>query len=935
MAARHPHRGVMTELLDAALNYAARGWPVFPLTPGKKTPATRHGVKDSTTDLDRITAWWTRTPDAGIGIATGPTAGIWVLDIDIDTTKDGRDTLADLETQHGQLPDTLTQLTPSGGEHRVFIWPTSHDIRNSQSGRIGAGLDVRGDGGYICAEPTTLDNGRAYEFDLGCDTIADAPVWLLNLVAPTPAPTTTPPRPSVTRTDRPGDRWAAATDWADILTPDGWTLASTHGQERRWVRPGKNPRDGASATTGHSAADTLKIFTSSLAPTLMPDEHYTKLGYLAATRHSGNLADAAAALAEAGWGEERPDANALGLTTLTAPTAAPAAAAPHVWAEPKPLETPVNLPSWPTWILPDWIRDHVEQTADAIQVPIDLCAQFALGALATACMGYTTIRITDTWSEPLNLYLATIMPSGGGKSPAEKAMVNPLRDWEAERREATRIDAATSETERRILEKKVAELEKSAAMNPDAKAEARQARIALETHQTIRAFRRLANDATPERLAELLSHHKERMALLSAEAPIMDMVAGAYSKLPNIDVYLNAFSGEQVIIDRKGSAGQGPTEIILRDPLLTISVAMQPNVIGFATNNNRHAEGRGFFARFMYSAPTDMRGRRDHHRMLQSRDPETGKRYATQLRHIAEAGQWPTNELLLTPDATIRLIDANAERERWCVANHEPAINWASKLAATIPRVAALLHIAWDRPANSPVDIDICEAALALSDYWFAHFLHLNPTDQETKDLADEAQAILDKVQRRQTTTSTPREIQLAFRTRYRSVEDVVPALQFLEERGWLRLAQGEWGDIGVRGPKVIIEFHPTTCSGRATAARDRRATTRDQQKLSTEVARGRAVVAHPTRATTNPGNTSTSPDKTPRSRGSRTTPSSSPTGRVSRAPQQEVRIFEDPPTDTPEQAPNQRLTPVPTRDQRDLTTNELADLDHDIEQWF
>lgn len=802
----------MTELLDAALGYAARGWPVFPLTPGKKTPATRHGVKDSTTDLDRITAWWTRTPDAGIGIAAGPTSGIWVLDIDIDTAKDGRDTLADLETQHGQLPDTLTQLTPSGGEHRVFTWPTSHDIRNSQSGRIGAGLDVRGDGGYICAEPTTLDNGRAYEFDLGCDTIADAPVWLLNLVAPTPAPTTTPQRPSVTRTDRPGDRWAAATDWADILTPDGWTLAQTLANgERRWCRPGKDPRDGASATTGHSAADTLKIFTSSLAPTLMPDEHYTKLGYLAATRHGGDLADAAAALAEAGWGEQRPDANALGLTTLTTtPAAEPAK--PHQWSEPQPLTDPPDLPAWPVHILPPWMADHIRETADAIQVPIDLCAQFALGALATACMGYAEVRINTTWTEPLNLYLATIMASGGGKSPAEKAMVKPIRDWEHQRRETSMAAVSEAEVRRRVLEKQAADTEKSAAMGSTPMSEAIAARQALDTHERVHPFRRLANDATPERLAELLTQHDERMALLSAEAPIMDMVAGAYSKLPNIDVYLNGFNGEQVIIDRKGSGGSGPTELILKQPLLTISVAMQPNVLGFATGSNKHAEGRGFFARFMYSAPTDMRGDRDHFRMLEPRDPQIADTYATQLTSIARRCEWPVDELHLAPNATRLIIEANQQRERWCVTEYEAATNWNSKLASTIPRVAGLLHIAWGRPADHPITAEFAQAALELAAYWTDHFIALNPI-HDGAALAPDAERILDTIERRNLRTTSPRQLWLALRAHYRNVEELVPALQFLADRGWIRLVEGAWEDIGVRGKSVRIETHPTARS--------------------------------------------------------------------------------------------------------------------------
>ena len=60
-----------TQVLAAALCYAAQGWPVLPCKPVDKTPLAHHGFKDATTDPDQIQAWWRHSPDAMIGVGCG------------------------------------------------------------------------------------------------------------------------------------------------------------------------------------------------------------------------------------------------------------------------------------------------------------------------------------------------------------------------------------------------------------------------------------------------------------------------------------------------------------------------------------------------------------------------------------------------------------------------------------------------------------------------------------------------------------------------------------------------------------------------------------------------------------------------------------------------------------------------------------------------
>ena len=158
-------RANMSTLGQAALAYGERGWRVFPCRPRGKEPLTQHGFKDGTTDPDRIRSWWTRWPDANIGIRTGD--GLLVLDIDGDQGK------ASIQGKH--LPPTVTCLTGNG---------THYYFTGTGRCRVGIrpGIDIRGSGGYVIAAPSIHPSGAVYSWadDLSPDDIplAPAPAWL-------------------------------------------------------------------------------------------------------------------------------------------------------------------------------------------------------------------------------------------------------------------------------------------------------------------------------------------------------------------------------------------------------------------------------------------------------------------------------------------------------------------------------------------------------------------------------------------------------------------------------------------------------------------------------------------------------------------------------------------------------------------------------------
>jgi len=182
-----PHGDGLDYLTTAAINYGTSGVPVFPcLNSEDKRPLTANGFKDATTNADQIEAWWRKWSSALIGLPTGNASGLFVIDIDVKHGNNGLETLAALEKEHGPLPETLTVRTWSGGEHRYFIYPRDIDLTKykplgNSSGRLGRGIDTRGEGGYVIVPPSQID-GKFYEYINFGVKPAPLPAWVLKIL---------------------------------------------------------------------------------------------------------------------------------------------------------------------------------------------------------------------------------------------------------------------------------------------------------------------------------------------------------------------------------------------------------------------------------------------------------------------------------------------------------------------------------------------------------------------------------------------------------------------------------------------------------------------------------------------------------------------------------------------------------------------------------
>lgn len=176
----HPKLG------EAAQLYASWGWPVFPLLPLSrareiaqesgdpfdkvaKRPATKNGVLNASTDVARITAWWTRHPDSNVALATGHLFDV----VDIDPRNGGTETyqrLLEMEnpkTNTGPIPDVHGKVTTASGGLHLYIEPTGGgNFATTPSRPALQGIDFRGKGGYVVAPPSWLGDHRRWSWQI-------------------------------------------------------------------------------------------------------------------------------------------------------------------------------------------------------------------------------------------------------------------------------------------------------------------------------------------------------------------------------------------------------------------------------------------------------------------------------------------------------------------------------------------------------------------------------------------------------------------------------------------------------------------------------------------------------------------------------------------------------------------------------------------------
>jgi putative DNA primase/helicase len=379
----------------------------------------------------------------------------------------------------------------------------------------------------------------------------------------------------------------------------------------------------------------------------------------------------------------------------------------------------------PAAILPGWLGEFCGAVAEATQTPPGMAVMTGLAAVAACVQGRFEVRPygnDDGYREPLCLWTLTSLPPGSRKTAVVEAFTEPLMAVEKSRNDAMRSEIEQNRVTRAALEKRVDALIKKASAEDDENlrnaAITEIARLREEIPAEMSPLKLWCGNVTPERLQTLMVQQGGRIAVLTDEGGVLEIMAGMYSGgNVDLDVFLKGHAGSPLRVDRQSR------EAYLDSIVLTFGLCIQPDVVAqLAQGNKRRFRGAGLLARFLWCIPENTVGKRDVSK--RGRVPEhVTAAYRDGIKRLLAITTEKPHVLSFDPEALASwLAFAQAVEDRQGEhGEFHHIVDWTSKLPGAVARIAGLFHLVQHFDGRREIDDATMNSALDLAELLIDH----------------------------------------------------------------------------------------------------------------------------------------------------------------------------------------------------------------------
>lgn len=372
------------------------------------------------------------------------------------------------------------------------------------------------------------------------------------------------------------------------------------------------------------------------------------------------------------------------------------------WGEPLIFED-IEPPELDPWALPLWLGNYADAVATTTQTPPSMAILAALATLACCLQRkFEVAPYGDQYHEPLSLWTITALPPGNRKSEVFKHMHGPISEWEIDQAKSMKRELQEAENARKITAARIDELQRKAAKLDDDDARRQKIQEITDLQDSLEDEKLppklWVSDITAEQIQNLMVQHGERMAVMSDEGGIFEVIAGLYSGgQANLDIFLKGHAGTRVRVERRTRSAW------LDRPALTFGLVVQPTrLITLGQGNKRNFRGLGLLARFMWCVPRSPVGSRDVTRHDKIPESKTLEFYAgiRGLLAIQPLRDREGREVPRTLELDHQALQIWHEFAQWVEMRQgdgrefEPIQDWTAKLPGAALRIAGLCHVA-------------------------------------------------------------------------------------------------------------------------------------------------------------------------------------------------------------------------------------------------
>lgn len=495
------------------------------------------------------------------------------------------------------------------------------------------------------------------------------------------------------------------------------------------------------------------------------------------------------------------------------------------WDDPIPLEDEL-LPTFPVDALTPTLKNYVTAIAESTQTPVDMAAVAVLTAVSAAMRNLYKVVGKEDWLEPTNIYALTIAEPSERKSAVITFATKPISSYVTEYNIKHKVDFEMSKAKKQRLENKKNSLlsqskkkndENNGADFNDNLQSVIEDLVNFKEEKPLKVF---VDDTTPEKLVELLAENNGAMSVISSEGGIFDVLSGTYSNKVNIDVFLKAYTGDRITVERIMR-----NSISLDEPCLTILLSVQPVVIGDLMKNDKFRH-RGLTARFLYTEPKSYIGERN----FNSKPVPEGvyEQYKELIYNILSEKRYAkAMPIHLTADARIILNTFYDWVEQKLVGEYSMYGDWIGKLVGNTLRIAGILArtLVLKKDINDaifetdpPVVIDasVMKNAIEIGKYFLTHAVYAYSTMGVQSELKN-ALKVLNKIHEKNIDRLDKRTIMRTCRW-VKSATNAQKVLDTLEDYGFVRIPSVNYIDKSKQGrpknaeylvnPKAFNGFH-------------------------------------------------------------------------------------------------------------------------------